>query len=250
MLKNTLKKYLKTFLTAALFFALFALNPAGQKLIDSTQAADSNFTLTWSSDSYVPPGYEGLALPTQGSQIKVFALPTKKLNVNPEKLTYRWLLDEEIMGWAGGQGKSVFSFKVTKWPSDYHTIESQILDEKGNVLWRGSTEIKISNAETIFKLPNNNYSIAETFNAKTGQTLKILAFPLFFNTKDLGGLNFQWKIDGQELITLDNEDFNTFSLTIPSGQLEETLIKNLGLIVSNKKNSDQQASSQIILEIK
>jgi len=221
----------------------FALSPP------NINAADSAFTITWSSDSYVPPGYEGLALPTQGSQIKVFVLPTKKLNVDPEKLTYRWLIDGDIAGWAGGQGKSVLSFKATKWPEDYHKIESQVLDG-GNVVWRGFTEIKISSAKTIFRLPNNNYSLTEILSAKTGQTLKILAVPFFFNVKSLANLNFQWKIDGQELINSDNKDFNIFSLIIPAGQLEEALTKNLGLTISDKKDADQQASSQVILEIK
>jgi len=244
-----LTKYLKMFLAGAIFFVFFAINPAEQKLTAATQTTDNNFSLTWSSDSYVPPGYAGLALPTMGSQIKIFALPTKRLNIDPEKLTYRWILDGEIIDGAGGQGKSVFSFRVKKWPGDYHVVESQVLDGN-NMIWRGLTEIKISKAEAIFQLPSSDYSITGSFSAKTGQTLKILAVPFFFNVKDLGSLNFQWELDGQELINSDTKDFNIFSLTIPSAQLKKTLIKNLKLFISDKTNIDQQASSKITLEIK
>jgi len=249
MLKNAFKKYSKIFLISALLTTLFAVNPVEQKLANSAQAADNNFTLTWSSGSYIPPGYEGLALPTMGSQIKVFVLPTRKLNFDPERLTYRWLLDNEIVGGAGGQGKTAFSFRATKWPGDSHTVASQILDGE-NVIWRGSLEIKISSAKAIFKLPNDNYSILETARTKTGQTLQISAIPFFFNTKSLSDLNFQWKLDGQELASSDNKNFDVFLLTVPAGQIEEALLKSLSLLISDKKNSDQQASSQITIEIK
>jgi len=242
-------KYLKIFLIGTLFLALFAVSLATQKLAAKAQAADNNFTITWSSNSYVPLGYEGLALPTRSSQIKVFVLPVKKLNVDPEKLTYRWLLDEEIINGAGGQGKSVFSFKATRWADDYHTVQSQVLSGE-DIVWRGFVEIKISGAEIIFRLPNSDYAIAETFSAKTGQTLKIFAVPFFFNTKNFSNLNFQWKLDSQELTSSDNKDLNIFSLTMPAGQLEKTLIKKINLTISNKQNNDQQASSQITLEIK
>lgn len=248
MLKNPPKKYLALALASTMLLAFFAFAPV-QRLVIETDAADNNFALTWSSNSYVPPGYAGLALPTRGSQIKVFVLPTKKLNFDPEKLTYRWLLDEEVVAGAGGQGKSVFSFKTNKWSSDYHTVTSQILSGE-TVVWRGFVEIRISDAEAVLRLTDRDYAVTENFSAKTGQTLKILAIPFFFNTKDFSNLNFQWKLDGQELLSSDNKDFNIFSLTIPAGELEKTLLKNLSLIISDKKNNDQRTSSQITLEIK
>lgn len=243
---NLLKKYI--FLNLLALIALIGIGFYFAQNSPGVQAADNNFTLTWSSDSYIPPGYAGLALPTQGSQIKVFVLPTKKLNFNPERLTYRWLLDDEIMGWAGGQGKSVFSFKATKWPSDRHTVESQVLDGE-SVIWRGFIEIKISKTEAVLQLSNNDYAVSENLNAKTGQTLKILATPFFFNTPDINALNFQWELDGQELANVDNKDFHIFSLTIPAGKLEKALIKNLNLLVTDKKNTDYQASSQTTLRV-
>lgn len=243
---NLIKK--SVFINFLMLFALISVGFYFTLNKPSAQAADNNFALTWSSDSYIPPGYEGLALPTMRSQIKVFVLPTKKLSIDPEKLTYRWLLDEDIVSSSGGQGKSVFSFLVTKWPGDYHTIVSQVLDGS-NIIWRGSVEIKISNAQAILKLSNDNYSIPEMFTTKTGQTLKILATPFFFNIKDPSSLNFQWELDRQELINTDNKDFNIFSLTIPAGKIKDALIKNLELLISDKKDSDQQASSQITLKI-
>jgi len=240
-------KYLKIVLISALFIALFSASPKPE-LMNKAQAADSNFTLVWSSDSYVPPDYEGLALPTKGSQIKVFVLPTKTLSIDPEKLTYRWLLDKVAVGRAEGQGKSTFSFQATKWIGDYHSVEAQVLNGEA-VVWRGFLEIKISGVQTIFKLANNDYSIPETLITTTGKTLKILAIPFFFNIKNTGNLNFQWKLDDQELINSDNRDYNIFSLTIPASQIDNGLIKNLGLFVSNKTDSDQETSSQFSIEI-
>lgn len=245
-----IKKYLKTLLTTALFIALSCPLSIEQGLITEARAATGDFTLTWSSNSsYTPPGYVGLALPTMGGKIKVFALPTKKLALDPEKLTYRWRLDEVVVGWAGGQGKSVFSFDVKKWPGDHYNVESQILDGE-NIVWRGFAEIKISSAEVVFQTLNSDYSATEKIDTKTGQTVKITAIPFFFNTKDPNSLNFRWKLDEEELINTDGKDFNIFSLTIPTAQLKNAITKKIKLLISDKNNSDYQASSQITVTIK
>ncbi len=55
-------------------------------------------TMLWqANDSYVPPFYEGKALPSPDSEIKVVAMPEIKNGssfVNPTNMTYDWQLDE------------------------------------------------------------------------------------------------------------------------------------------------------------
>jgi len=249
MLKNKLKNYLKTFLTIAFLLGIFAAGGTKPSLGAATGATADIFALTWSSNSYIPPDYEGLAMPTRGSQISVFVLPTKKLSSDPEKLNYRWLLDDEIASWASGQGKSVFSFRATKWSDDYHAVQVQVLNGE-SVIWRKTISIKVSNAEAIFKLAGSPYSTKEMISTKTGQTIKIFSLPFFFNVKSLSDLNFQWQIDGQDLTNLDNKEPDIFSLSVPSAKLANSLIKNLNLIISDKKDDSKQASSRVILEIK
>ena len=212
-------------------------------------AVENSFTLTWSSNSSVPLEYEGLPLPIRGSEIKVFVLPTKKLTQDSEKLIYRWLLDDEVIGWAGGQGKSSFAFKSDKWSGEKYEVQSQVLRGE-TVIWRGTVKIKINDPEILFKSANSDYSAQEKISSGTDQTLTVLGIPLFFNTNSQDDLNFKWQIDGYDLTSYDSANLDTFSLKIPVGKLDQTMIKNLKLTISDKNDDTQQASSQIILEIK
>ena len=216
----------------------------------STRAAAGDWLLAWSSNSYVPQNYEGKALPSRGSAIKVSAIPTKKLPQNPDALYYRWLLDGDIMGWAQGRGKSSFEFKVTKWGGDSHEIESQILDSEENVLWRGSLSVKIVNPQVLFKTIGNNYSVKDSLAAGTGQNLTFIAEPLFFNAQKISDLIFNWTLDGQALTSPDGKNPDQLTIKIPSGNLSTSIFKNLSLSVQNVADQLQQSKANLSIEIK
>jgi hypothetical protein len=54
-------------------------------------------TLLWqANDAYVPPFYKGKALLTEGSDVKIVAMPEIKSGsgtINPKNLTYSWKKD-------------------------------------------------------------------------------------------------------------------------------------------------------------
>ncbi len=232
---------------------IIALISTGFYFTPSVSAANTDFILTWSSNSYVPLSYEGKALPIRGSKIKVFTLPTKKLPKNPDYLYYRWLLDDDVVGWANGIGKDSFTFTADKWSGDYHKVESQILDsQQQTVLFQGSTYIKIVSPEVLVFDSNNNYrSLVEKIETKTNEKIKLIALPFFFNIKKIADLDFNWRFEDQELFG-QNEggDPNLLFLTIPSGNLNKTLYKNLYLSASPKSNAREQASLNLSVEIK
>jgi len=216
----------------------------------SARAAAGDWLLTWSSNSYVPQGYEGKALPSRGSSIKVSAIPTRKLAQNPDALYYRWLLDGDIMGWAQGQGKSSFKFTVTKWGGASHEIESQILDSDENVLWRGSLSVKIVNPQVLFKTNGNNYAARDSLTATTGQNLTFIAEPLFFNAQKMSDLIFKWTLDGQEPTALDEKNQNQMTIKIPAGNLSASIFKDLSVFIQNKTDELQQSKANLSVEIK
>ncbi|TSC53321.1 MAG: hypothetical protein LiPW39_333 [Parcubacteria group bacterium LiPW_39] len=214
------------------------------------QDVSGNFILAWSSGSYVPANYQGKALPTRLSRVKVVVLPTKKLSQDPEKLYYRWLLDNEIAGKSGGQGKSAFNFWVTRWGGDYHEIESQIVDENENIIARNFISIPVVEAQTLLWRPNSDYAAQDKITAKTGQQLNLFAAPLFFHIKNLAELNFEWNFDGQTLTSADQKDLNRFTLKIPAGTLTESLLRQLKLYVTHKVDQFQQTLNDLTIEIK
>ncbi|MDD2753267.1 MAG: hypothetical protein PHT44_01535 [Candidatus Portnoybacteria bacterium] len=235
------------FLAGVIVLMGFAALPA-----KPTLSANSDFILTWSTSSYVPQTYEGKALPVRGSAITVFALPVKKLAQNPDYLYYRWLLDDDVVGWAGGMGKSSFKFSAEKWAGDFHKVESQILDSQQRaVLSQDFIYIKIVNPEILISGPDNsNYSLIEKISAGTGKNIKLTAQPFFFNIGKLSDLNFSWQLNDQELPSQGDNDQNILSLTTPKGILSEAIYKNIRLTVSSKNNDMEWGSINLSLEIR
>lgn len=237
-----------TGLAIALIGAGFYFGPSTPE----ASAVGTDFVLTWSSSSYVPLSYEGKALPARGSQIKVFALPVKKLSPNPDYLYYRWLLDDNVVGWANGIGQNVFSFSADKWPGNYHKVESQILDSRQQtILFQGYVYIKIVSPEILASDSNSNYySAVEKISTETNKKIKLTARPFFFNIKKIADLTFNWQLDGQEISGQEGTEQNLFTLTIPAGTLSETLYKNLLLNAASKTNEREQDSLNLSIEIK
>ena len=82
------------------------------------------------TDSYLPPFYKGKALPTEGSEIKVVALPEIKIGgslASPKTLTYEWKKDYENSSGDSGYGRSFLVYS-----NDY-------LDEASNISVVAST---------------------------------------------------------------------------------------------------------------
>lgn len=246
-----IKTFHKIFLSigsiGAVIFGYFAFYSATPAL-----SANNDFILTWSTNSYIPQTYEGKALPIRGSEISVFALPVKKLAQNPDYMYYRWLLDDDVVGWAGGMGKSSFSFAAEKWAGDFHKIESQILDpQQRTVLSQNYIYIKIVNPEVlIFDSGNNYYPLVEKISASPGKNVKLTAQPFFFNISKISDLIFDWQINGQSLPGQEDADQNILTLTIPEGAVTETIYKDLRLTAGSKNNEREQGGVNLSIEIK
>lgn len=215
------------------------------------RAADNDFLLTWSSDSYVPLDYEGKALPARGSLIKVAAIPTKKLAANPDFLYYRWLLDDEVIPSAQGQGKSTFAIRVTKWGGDSYQVTCQILDSQANTIWRGSLTIKVASPLVLLKpLNGSGYALRDSLAASTGQDLNLVALPFFFHTQRPSDLSFNWLVDNEALSSLDEKNPQQLTIKIPAAILSKSIFKDLSLAVKNKLDQLQQFTVNLIIEIK
>jgi len=252
--KSFFKLFIYTALTTLLLFGVIKTpNGRAQSLdlgIGATGSNPTDFILSWSCNSYVPVDYQGKALPTRGSQITVVAIPTKKLAQNPDGLYYRWLLDDEIAGYANGQGKSSFQFRATKWMGDDHLVELQILDANQKLLARITTSVSIVEPELLLKNPRSNYALQDGIIVETGQNVTISAYPMFFHVKDTSAVDWQWSFDNQTLTPQDQKNLNQLVLKIPSGKLSQSLQKVLSLLATNKSDQYEQTSASLNVEIR
>ncbi len=210
-------------------------------------SASQEFILNWTCNSYVPLDYLGKALPTRNSEITVWAMPTKKMSINPESLNYRWLLDDEIMGWAGGRGKTTFKFAASKWAGQSHAVQVQILDNNEQLLFSKTISISIVNPQTILTTKDGQ-PFGEEHSTQNGQTLSIFAQPLFFNVSNFSQLLFAWSVDNIK-INMGSANPERLELTIPKVELSSPIFKTVDLTTSNPNDEFERSSTSLNLQI-
>lgn len=215
--------------------------------IKSAKSASGNSTLSWSASSFIPSEYKGRALPTQGSRVKVVASPLNS-SVNPEKMFYLWLLDNEEQGWANGQGKNYFTFTVKKPSNARYQIEAKILDENENLIERLFLTVKIQNPEILI-LNEEKLYLPKTVSAALNQELKLIGAPLFFNIKNFEELNFSWKENNRIFSSSLQTNPQEVSIEIPNEKISKKIVKTISAEVSKKTDSLEQAKREIKLEI-
>ena len=103
----------------ALMLALFALAPGALTYAQSdfsttplngAGSAASPVDLLMDSDSYVPPFYQGRALPSAGAHIRLQAIPNFKRAdgslIPSSSIVFTWRQDDRVVGTESGLGKS------------------------------------------------------------------------------------------------------------------------------------------------
>jgi len=187
-----------------------------------SQAAITNVTLTWSTNTYVPINYQGKALPSRGSIIEV-AANINSTDLNPKELLYNWFLDDHIQKGNSGQGRQVFKFNI------------------GERNIKRSVKVDISNAEKTFSVsssyliltPQEPEIVLETkaWTLTSDQTAVFTAQPYFFNIDSINDLKYKWTLAGSIAEQDDNRNPNVFTLKI--GKLVKSIKQKLNLWVDN-----------------
>lgn len=179
---------------------LFAVHP------NAVSAANEQVIVTWKTNSYVPPGYTGKALPTTRSSItaRVSVLSGGKL-INLSGQTIYWYLDGEYVD--GGVGKS--SVTVVPIGVAPNTVSLRVsLPDFENELYESIT-VPIVRPQIALEVP--------TPNAKISAGITAIAYPYFFNAA-LKALRFGWSLNGTDPKNAENPN----RLTITGDLLTES----------------------------
>ncbi len=226
-----------------------------------SQAPEIGITLTWSTNTYVPSGYPGKALPARGSIIEVVA-NIDSLVVNPAELDYRWFLNEHLQSENSGQGKNIFRFPVGWQTEKDQSIKVEIREKRENFLDSAYLAIKIVKPEIILQpstktdqgikkqiLPLNSSaaSIIKNYQFYSEQEIDILAQPYFFNVEDMSELDYQWSFGDKEATPESSTKPNLLLLKI--AELNKAVSQNLNILVEDKKNPIQRAETTAKIEI-
>lgn len=237
------KKILQ-FTLACLILALLALIPTSQ--------AQNNFdlTLTWSTDSYVPPNYAGKPLPTQGSRITVVTL----VNQPPDPLKFSWKLDGAWQNFASGLGRQTFSFIATQWPGYSHRVYLELSYpgvEGDNILAEASLDIPIKEPEIHFYKINQTKlwpDLVNGFDGKVhllaGTQTRLIGLPYFFNVSKPQDLAYAWYLASEKTSLTDASRPQIFDLEITS-RTQPGIKRELMLKCSHKKNLSERTTVKL-----
>lgn len=209
--------------------------------------------LYWSTDTYVPFGYEGRPLPTTESLITV-ETDLKISGASPKSLKYSWFLDDIFQEAKSGYGRDSFQFYTRRLKGASHAVLIKIFNESRSFYIEKSINVPITNPEIVV-YPKTDSKIglpylasAENFDVFSDQENSFLALPYFFNIKSVKDLEFTWTVGDQ---SAKDSSFlaNIFGFKIVNKQVEGSLEQDLNIIVTNKTQTNQSVRKTINLNI-
>lgn len=205
--------------------------------------------LVWEAvESYVPPFYEGKALPGDGSMIRVTALPSFVENgrlVNPASVVYEWTMNDQALPSQSGTGKQTLTTKLD-YLSDESTISVTARSLSGVVaksrITIYPTEIKpvFYRYDDIFGL-DRSYAITGRLETKKEITFRLIPYFISKISTQPQAEEYSWSLDGLPIKTQGND---TVTLKPKEGTYGA---KKLVVKIENTKRYLQQTTAELLV---
>jgi len=221
-----------------IFYSLLIISLA--TFIPSAWSQSFTITLTWSTDTYVPASYPGQALPANFDSSAA----------NPQNLIYNWHLNDNFQKELSGQGKQTFRFNVGERAGETHFVEVKVSDSDGKIVGQSQRlpittvepQIIVSLLRPRLELLQLSDLLAGKFQLPAEQETKFIARPYFFNIKNPGELNYNWKFGEEKIAPSAAGNPNVFALRI--GEVIQPITRFLSLFAENKNNLIQRARAE------
>lgn len=191
---------------------------SGSAQIDLTPAP---IDLLWEADSYTPPFYEGRALPTSGSKIRVLAIPhvthADGSPVPASALDFTWKVNGAILLAQSGIGANFITIPAAiLYGSDTIIVDVRAADgsqggEASAVVRTGNPQLLLYINSPLFGIMYHR-ALGESGNAGDSE-IAFTAIPYFINSASprSAALAYTWSIDGTGATT-DPNDPNEFTV--------------------------------------
>lgn len=227
--KNAFKIYF--FITIFLSFWF-----AGLLNIRAESTAPQVF-LTWKASTYVPPLYNGKALPTARSFVSAsFEVVRSGKIVDLSGQTIYWYLNDDLL--PAGSGKQSLGFLAPAAAGAALDLRVEVPDFNGLFLTKTVSVPVISpEAVIVSPFPDNNFS---------GASLKLRGVPYFFNVTDSSALSYGWSVNGEAPPNALSPRELTVNIN-PNANPGSTL--TVGLTIQNPANADESAAQSLSLTL-
>ncbi len=216
-------------LFAALCASFFSFVPSG-----IAQTSSPEVFMTWHTDSYVPNGYPGKALPIPRSNIIVsFEVISggKPANISGE--TVYWYVNDAFKGSTVGVQSRAFT--VSPAAVGVMSIRIRLPNYAGGAAQTVLVPIVSPQAVIVAPYAQNQFG---------GGALQVFGVPFFFNVSDPSALNFSWTING--VAPQNSEDPGILNINLGAGAPVGSAL-NLSLGISNPARQFESASENLTL---
>ena len=188
--------------------------PGGEIVNSAINLSPQAVGLVWeSTESYVPPFYEGKALPSEDSAVRIIAVPSfssQGAQINASDLSYAWYLNDNFINSGSGRGKSTLNTRLD-FLSNENTYKVIVRSDGGSVAENRIT-ISPNQISPVFYLkdPILGLDLAHAIEKRfeTTKEFALSLVPYFVSSKNgLGSsVNYSWTLDGLLITPNSNTD--------------------------------------------
>jgi hypothetical protein len=189
-----------------------SVSVSGASGSDSTQLSivPTSVDLLWEAVSYTPPFYQGRALPTSGTMIRVLAIPHfvgSSGAIPASGIDFTWHLNNAVQSGQSGVGESSAVFPAaTLYDSDTITVDAETPD--GSISGEATLSIRTGDPELVLYEDSPLFGIM--YHQALGQSdvageseTSFAAVPYFADATSANdpGLAYSWSVNGSQVAT-------------------------------------------------
>lgn len=188
--------------------------PSGIQIPTRTTLTPVRVDILVEGDTVAPVFYKGRAIPAEGSEVSVTAIPYTGEPRDPKGFSYRWKVNDDVVGGSSQFGKNRISFSSTFGKNIPVSVE--IYDSDGSLVGGDSTVVSLVKPELHFYEVNPLRGLSEHTISRShifvGSEINVRAEPYFLDKTLLQSNPFiEWKLNA---ITIENPSSDPQEITL------------------------------------
>lgn len=195
------------------------------------------FLVTWKANTYVPPEYQGKALPVPGSVIELaFEIIDNGQIANISQNRVRWTINNKVVSRANGQKR--LTYQIPAFISGDLDLKITVLDYAGTDQ-EAFVTIPITRPKVIIDAPFVDSEIG-------AETAALGALSYFFTAAKIDELNFNWVVNS---LKAAGDVLRPWILELDTSGNPSGRHISINLTVSNSQNAMETAVQTKLLTI-
>lgn len=224
--------------------------PTSSVLETSSALTIADVQLLWSAFTSLPLGYQGKALASPNSTVRVTAFPfIPRIGggfEQPQNLIFTWFLDDDIQGQASGRGENSFDFRTGFVPNSEASISVIVENDSKSAQAQKDMTVPILSPKLL--LYTSSGGKMNLRKALDGVTLRekeekmMTVQPYFYDLSTIASLAVKWLLDAEEVPT--NSSYER-TITIKAPQtVEQAFTQKLTINLTNPRNPYEETNQE------